>query len=334
MPKKVFISYSWDNKEHQEWVVALTNKLRSTYGIDAKCDVLLDNPNLFSMMVQEANVNDKIIIVDTKQYTEKADNEQGGVGYETRLFYNFFQKQPQKLIVIKIENCELPFYLSGWNYLDFTSGIIEKNLDALVLKINDNAPYEMAPITQTPRIVKSKKSDSIFTNDIIPDLRGTTQQGKNEYLKSEFEVAIKTISDLLQKTKQKNPLLRFEVEKRDVKVPTGTSILVGHSFQQLVNHYSVCSYSLNYQGKDAYYKLWVSINDDKSLGKGIFGTCDRPIFSGGEQEFNSFQFWAYVETSDKGLSLKCNPIWGCEPMTNGQELGTCIFKKLIETIKR
>ena len=105
MPKKVFISYSWDSKEHQEWVVALTNELRSTYGVDAKCDVLLDNPNLFSMMVQEANENDKIIIVDTKRYTEKADHEQGGVGYETRLFYNFFQKRPQKLIVIKRGNC-------------------------------------------------------------------------------------------------------------------------------------------------------------------------------------------------------------------------------------
>lgn len=333
MHKKVFISYSWDSEEHQDWVVALVNALRSTYGIDAKCDVLLDKPNLFSMMVQEARLNDKIVIVDTKRYTEKADKELGGVGYETRLFYNFFQKQPEKLIVIKVEECELPFYLSGWNYLDFSSGLTEKNLDALVLKINDDAPYEMAPITQTPRIVKSKKSDSVFTNDIIPDLRGTTQQGKDEYLKSEFNVANKTISDLLHQTKQKNPLLQFEIEKRDVNVPTGTSILVVNSFQKQVNHYSVCSYFINYQGKDAYYKIWLSANNDKYLGKGIFGTCDKSLFAGGDQEFNSFQFWAYVETSDTGLSLKCNPVWGCEPITNGQELGKYIFKKLMEPLK-
>lgn len=75
MPKKVFISYSWDSEEHQDWVVELVNTLRSTYGIDAKCDVLLDKPNLFSMMVQEARLNDKIVIVDTKRYTEKADKE-------------------------------------------------------------------------------------------------------------------------------------------------------------------------------------------------------------------------------------------------------------------
>ena len=31
MPIKVFVSYSWDSKEHQEWVIALTNTLRSTY---------------------------------------------------------------------------------------------------------------------------------------------------------------------------------------------------------------------------------------------------------------------------------------------------------------
>lgn len=61
--KKVFISYSWDSDEHQEWVVSLVNKLRAVYGIDARCDLLLDKPNLFSMMVQQARINDKIVIV-------------------------------------------------------------------------------------------------------------------------------------------------------------------------------------------------------------------------------------------------------------------------------
>lgn len=333
MPKKVFISYSWDSKEHQKWVVALTNELRLTYGVDAKCDVLLDNPNLFSMMVKEANVNDKIIIVDTKRYTEKADNEQGGVGYETRLFYNFFQKQPEKLIVIKRGACELPFYLSGWNYLDFTSGLTEENLDALVLKINGETPYEMAPITQNPRIVKSKKSDSIITNDIIPDLRGTTSQGKDEYLKEQFEVVNKTVSDLLQRTKQKNPDLTFEVEKRDVNEPSGTSVLEGNSFKQLINHYSVYTYFVNYHGKESYYKIWLSINNAMTGLKGIFGTSERPLFAGRGQEFNSYQLWVYVSSSSSKLQLTYNPVWGNDSITNGEELGKFIFKKLIDAIK-
>lgn len=333
MPKKVFISYSWDSKEHQEWVVTLTNKLRSTYGVDAKCDVLLDKPNLFSMMVQEANVNDKIIIVDTKRYTEKADNEQGGVGYETRLFYNFFQKQPQKLIVIKRGNCELPFYLNGWNYLDFTSGMTEGNLDALVLKINDEAPYIMAPVTKSPRAVKGKIAESALDGIIIPDLRVATPQGKDEYLKEEFETANKTISDLLHQTKQRNPDLTFEVEKREVNEPSGTSVLEGGIFKQQINHYSVYTYSVNYQGKEAYYKIWLSMTDNGAVGKGIFGSNDRPLFGRG-QEFNSFQMWVYVPSSSSRLQLTYNPVWGNNSITNGKELGEFVFKNLIDAIRR
>ena len=225
MPIKVFVSYSWDSKEHQEWVIALTNTLRSTYGIDAKCDMLLDKPNLFSMMVQEARINDKIIIVDTKKYTEKANTEQGGVGYETQLFYNFFQKQPQKLIVIKRDMCDLPFYLGGWNYIDFTKGATEENLDALVLKINGEAPYKIAPITDTPRVVKSKTVESVFDDNLIPDLRAATPEGKGEYLREQFNIADKKILELLQQTKQKNPGLNVEHEKREVNVPSGSSVL-------------------------------------------------------------------------------------------------------------
>lgn len=333
MQKKAFISYSWDSKEHQEWVVALTNKLRSIYGVDAKCDVLLDNPNLFSMMVQEANVNDKIIIVDTKRYTEKANNEQGGVGYETRLFYNFFQKQPQKLIVIKRGSCELPFYLNGWSYLDFTSGMTDENLDALMLKINDEAPYIMAPITKSPRAVKGKIVESALDGSIIPDLRVATQQGKDEYLKEEFEIANKTISDLLQQTKQRNPDLTFEVEKREVNEPSGTSILEGGIFKQQINHYSVYTYSVNYQGKEAYYRVWLSMTDNGTVGKGIFGSNDRLLF-GRWQQFNSFQLWVYVSNSDSKLQLACNSIWGNDSITNGKELGKVIFKNLIDAIRR
>lgn len=334
MPIKVFVSYSWDSKEHQEWVIALTNTLRSTYGIDAKCDMLLDKPNLFSMMVQESRTNDKIIIVDTKKYTEKANNEQGGVGYETQLFYTFFQKQPQKLIVIKRDKCDLPFYLGGWNYIDFTKGATEENLDALVLKINGEAPYKMAPLTDTPRVVKSKTVKSVLDDDdLVPDLYAATPQGKDEYLREQFNIADKKILELLQQTKQKNPGLNVEHEKREVNVPSGSSVWDGNSLRQKVNHYTVNSYYVKYKGKEAYYKIWLSLSDSM-MGKGIFGNSERPLFSGNGQEFNSFQLWVYVSHSSKQPCLESNGIWGSGLISNGKELGEYIFKQLMEQIQR
>ncbi|MBE9202649.1 hypothetical protein IQ218_03145 [Synechocystis salina LEGE 06099] len=40
MTKKIFISYSWDNESHQNWVVQLANSLREC-GIDANVDVFM-----------------------------------------------------------------------------------------------------------------------------------------------------------------------------------------------------------------------------------------------------------------------------------------------------
>ena len=37
---KVFVSYSWDSNEHNEWVSKFVSKLRSN-GVDAKYDRLL-----------------------------------------------------------------------------------------------------------------------------------------------------------------------------------------------------------------------------------------------------------------------------------------------------
>ena len=143
----------------------------------------------------------------------------------------------------------------------------------------------------------------------------------------------KTISDLLQQTKQKNPSLKFEIEKREVNVPSGTGILEGGSFKQQVNHYIVYTYSVNYQDKEAYYRIWLSMTDNRAVGKGIFGSNDRPMF-GRRQEFNSFQLWVYVSNSSSKLQLACNPIWGNDTITNGKELGVFIFKKLIDVIKQ
>lgn len=332
MPIKVFISYSWDSKEHQDWVVDLTNTLRKTYGIDAKCDALLDEPNLFSMMVQESKNNDKIIIVDTNRYTEKANNEQGGVGYETKLFYNYFQQQPKKLIVIKRDMCNLPFYLSGWKYIDFTKGMTTETLDELVLRINGKPSYKMAPLSDSPRIVNSKVTGKVIDDNIIPDLRAVSQSGKDDYLQDQFNIADETILDLLRQTKQKNPELIVEHEKINVNLPTGSSIIIGNSLKQQINYYTVCTYNIKYQDKKSYYKIWLSLNNYNNIN-GIYGTSDLPLFSINMQEFNSYQLWAHVSSSTKLLRLECTCTWNSNVISNGKELGAYIFKNLINKIQ-
>ena len=75
------------------------------------------------------------------------------------------------------------------------------------------------------------------------------------------------------------------------------------------------------------------MTDNGAVGKGIFGSNDRPLFGRG-QEFNSFQLWVYVSSSSSKLQLTYNPVWGNDSITNGKELGEFVFKNLIDAIRR
>lgn len=164
MAKKVFISYSWDSEEHKEWVASLCNELRTIYGIEATVDNFLNISNLNKMMVQEISSNDKIVIIVTKKYTEKANTFSGGVGYETELLLNYINTNPNKTIVALREKCDKPFYLQGYYHIDFTNNQNNtKAIEELVLKIKDQPNYEIGKVnTNNPKKVKSRQVKSFI----------------------------------------------------------------------------------------------------------------------------------------------------------------------------
>jgi TIR domain len=79
----VFISYSWDDEQHKEWVFNLAERLCSD-GIDVILDryYLKPGKNLSHFVEQSITKADRIIIVFTPNYKLKADRRAGGVGYE------------------------------------------------------------------------------------------------------------------------------------------------------------------------------------------------------------------------------------------------------------
>ncbi|WP_407579252.1 TIR domain-containing protein [Citrobacter koseri] len=104
MPIRVFISYSWDDLAHQEWVVNLANRLRES-GIDANVDVFnahKETTNLNKMMVKEISISDNVIVVLTEQYKQKATSWEGGVGFESELLLSVLTDQEVKDKIIFI----------------------------------------------------------------------------------------------------------------------------------------------------------------------------------------------------------------------------------------
>lgn len=80
---KVFVSYSWDDEEHREWVHAFATRLRAD-GVDAELDqweVLLGDP-LPEFMESAVRENDFVLVVCTPEYKGRSDGRVGGVGYE------------------------------------------------------------------------------------------------------------------------------------------------------------------------------------------------------------------------------------------------------------
>lgn len=125
MPK-VFISYSWEDKEHKDWVRSLTDQLIEN-GIDATLDQydLTLGDRLPQFMEQSITAADYVLIICTPTYKEKADNRQGGVGYEGHIISGelFSKGNEHKFIpVIRKGNVRtaIPTYLSGKLGIDLT----------------------------------------------------------------------------------------------------------------------------------------------------------------------------------------------------------------------
>lgn len=82
-PPKVFISYSWDSPEHRQWVASLAGTLRSN-GIDATLDQwhVRGGEDLAGFMERSIREADRVLVICTEAYVERALGRQGGVGYE------------------------------------------------------------------------------------------------------------------------------------------------------------------------------------------------------------------------------------------------------------
>lgn len=138
MPK-VFISYSWEDEEHKTWVRSLTDQLIES-GIDATLDqydlTLGDRLPLF--MEQSITAADFVLIICTPTYKGKADNRQGGVGYEGHIISGelFSKGNENKFIpVIRKGSAKtaMPIYLSGKLGIDLSGeSDYENNFQDLV----------------------------------------------------------------------------------------------------------------------------------------------------------------------------------------------------------
>lgn len=82
--KIVFLSYCWEDEEHEKWVKHLANDLKAFF--DVRLDQNLPfGVELTAFMEQAVAESDKVLIIATPEYKRRADGRIRGVGVETSL---------------------------------------------------------------------------------------------------------------------------------------------------------------------------------------------------------------------------------------------------------
>lgn len=196
-PPTAFISYTHDNDAHKRWVQKFYSDLRFQ-GIDVTLDEfnLKLGEDLFYFMEKGISENEFIIVICTPAYKTKADNRQGGGGYETRLATAILAGDllTDKIIPILVhgdQKSAIPTYLKAALYADFRDkSRYDMSLEALVSTLfreerrpsvgwpkhalasifgNTNPAYDPPPVGR--RMVRQVRTAPILLDETIDGLR-------------------------------------------------------------------------------------------------------------------------------------------------------------------
>lgn len=153
----VFISYSWDDKEHEDWVLKLAKDLRCNNGIDIildKWDMKLGKP-LTHFMSHAVTDSDRVICVMTPNYKKKTENLVGGVGVEYSIITAEIQKdiKTEKFIPLFRKGEEIPTFLAGRDYIDMRDdNKYGEAIEDLVRDIFNKPKYKKPELGAIPKL--------------------------------------------------------------------------------------------------------------------------------------------------------------------------------------
>jgi hypothetical protein len=141
--KNVFITYCWENNEHNEWVHKLASDLDKA-GFNVIIDVKQPLGTELNRFMEQTIANvDKVLIIATPEYKRRADKRERGVGYETSLITDDLIKDQNRIKFIPIirigsKESSYPIYLGNRKGLPMREDDnYTQALDKLICNIRD-----------------------------------------------------------------------------------------------------------------------------------------------------------------------------------------------------
>ncbi len=199
---KLFISYSWSNPTHEQWVIDLASDLA-----ESGVHVILDKWDLkeghdavafMEKMVTDSEIS-KVAIVCDEVYAAKADGRAGGVGTETQIISReVYEDQEQDKFVAVISEKDdqgkayLPTYYKSRIYIDLSEpDNYAENFEKLLRWVYDKPLYRRPEIGKRPSFLEEPEGISLGTTaaykravSAVKDSKPFASGALDEYLTS------------------------------------------------------------------------------------------------------------------------------------------------------
>jgi hypothetical protein len=181
---KAFISYSHDSQEHKKWVLEFATRLRNS-GVDAILDQweLQPGDDIPHFMERNLASADRVLMVCTDRYVERANAGAGGVGYEKMIVTADLLKTIDSNKVIPIirqaGTHNVPTFLKSKLFIDLSrADQAEYAFDELLRTLHGAPLFKKPPIGNKPFVPVA---------DNLPEQRGDPVLELMRALVSDFE---------------------------------------------------------------------------------------------------------------------------------------------------
>ncbi len=183
----IFVSYTQTTSERNEKVLSFVNSLRRD-GYNETCDQILRTEQTsidFGKMMYSALINaNKVIVILSREYKQKADGYLGGTGTEFGYISNHIDLELRKYILVTLDGDHLPDYSdilpSSFNKREVLEVPFNNPKDSLLYNaLNDLLPIQIQPVhvhQMMPNTIygktnilglhqNSEEADTSFTSD-------------------------------------------------------------------------------------------------------------------------------------------------------------------------
>jgi len=184
MTPSAFISYSWDDDAHKEWVRTLARRLRAD-GVDVTLDrwATVPGDHLLAFMEGAIRKSAFVVIICTPRYKSRSDSREGGVGYEGDIMTGevMTQQNHRKFIPALRSGSwaqAAPSWLASKYYINLTGDpYSERDYEDLLptlLSIRETAPPMGAPLsTVRPATARVQGAPASHSALVFEDIKIT-----------------------------------------------------------------------------------------------------------------------------------------------------------------